>query len=119
VNYVDPSGLEYVDVNITGGPGIVGTAGYQFNDEGVAGYVGGGIGTPGAGVSISYSDDEITPGLSVGVNVGGPGFAAQIGYSFGKDVLRDEGVEGVFTEVGIGGGTPGAAITAAWVSDVQ
>lgn len=106
VNFIDPYGLWYIDINFSGGYWGGGTGGIVIGPEGISGYVGGGGVTPGVSGSIMWSPQNPTPGWTVS-----GGWAAIIGwqggYSFGKD-------GGKFWEIGIG--SPGASATGYYVS---
>jgi RHS repeat-associated protein len=106
INLVDPTGLWYVDFNVSGGNWLGVTAGVMVNDSGVYPYVGGGVVTPGVGGSITYSQSDPTPGWNVGLQ-GQAGVAGQVGYGFG-----DGG--GWFYEYGVGW-PPGASLTGYYV----
>jgi len=74
----------------------------MINNTGIYPYFGGGVVTPGAGASITWSPSTPTTGWNVGLQ-GQAGVAGQVGYGFG-----DNG--GWFWEVG-GGWPPGASLT--------
>ena len=98
ITRLDPLGLWYVDVNITGGRrGRGGTAGVQIGPAGVFGYVGAGVGN-GGGVSVSLNSGDPSSGWAMsGVISGGTrGLGGQITISYG--------VEGVSASVGGGWG---------------
>jgi RHS repeat-associated protein len=106
VNWVDPMGLDYMDINISIGFGLFGvTGGAMFDDNGnTYPYLGGGLMLPGFGASCTSSKDSATPGLNAGVQ-GGYGVAQQYGYSFADG--------STFNESGIG--SPGLSGTVFWV----
>lgn len=109
INWVDPLGLWYIDINISGGWWGVGiTGGVLIGPGGTYPYVGGGVMTPGITGSVTGSPSDITPGFNVGLQGQCPGLAAQGGWSFG-----DGG--GGFAEGGVGVGA-GASATGFWVS---
>lgn len=96
-NFKDPSGLWYIDFNLSGGtPFLIGfTVGIQVGSSGLFGYLGGGIVTPGLGGSVTWSPSDTTPGWSgAGQIQGGP--AGQYGTSMPAGSGTD------FWEVGAG-----------------
>lgn len=118
INYVDPYGLWYIDVNWSFGKfGAGGTGGFMFNEKGFYWYGGGGAMTPGSGFAVTWSPYDPSPGLNVGVQGGVFGIGAQYGFSFGKRGHGKCEVEnrGKFWEVGVS--TPGASITEYYVRD--
>ena len=63
INAIDPLGLWYIDINITGGwYGLVGTGGVFVGSNGIHPYAGGGIGTPGVSTSAMWSPNDPSPG---------------------------------------------------------
>ena len=78
---LDPSGLDYIDYNITGGSSIFGiTGGILVDDRGFAyPYLGGGLSSPGIGGSVSYSKDNISQGWNVGLGATVAGGTSQVG----------------------------------------
>lgn len=94
INRRDPLGLWYVDVNVSGGNIAGGTAGVMINDTGIYPYVGGGLTTPGVSVSTTWSPNNPTPGLNVGLQGSGGGYAGQIGIDANGNS---------FVEIGAGG----------------
>ncbi len=94
VNQKDPLGLWYVDINVSGGYIGGGTAGVMINDTGIYPYIGGGLSTPGVSVSTTWSPNDPTPGLNVGLQGSGGGYAGQIGIDPNGNP---------FVEVGAGG----------------
>ncbi|MFH1094322.1 MAG: hypothetical protein V1739_09275 [Candidatus Omnitrophota bacterium] len=94
INRTDPSGLWYIDINVSGGKWGGGTGGITIGSEGIGGYLGGGFVTPGFGGSLTWSPQNQSQGWNVGgqLNIG---FSGQYGYSFGKD-------GGKFWEIGAG-----------------
>jgi len=107
VTFIDPLGLWYVDLNGTlmvGGGSVI-TGGILFGTGGVYCYGGGGVGTPGA--SLTFSLQNPTPGLNVGVQGGYFGAAGQVG-------LDPTGAP--FAELGIG--TPGGSFTTYYLKNV-
>lgn len=107
INLIDPLGLWYININVSGGFWGGGTAGVLIGSEGVSSYGGGGVVTPGASASIMWSPQNATPGWTVG---GGGSFIFgwQGGYSFGNGGSN-------FWEIGIG--SPGASIAGYYVSN--
>ncbi len=115
VNSTDPSGMDYV--NIGGSFGVIVpvgpipipvtvSAGAIFDDKGdIYPYVGGGLGTPGPGGSITYSSDDVSTGLS------GQG---QAGYILGAQYNKELGGDGS-TEFGVM--SPGASAIGAYTFD--
>jgi RHS repeat-associated protein len=105
VNWIDPWGFWYVNINITGGfwGGI--TGGVIISNQGVQPYVGGGLVTPGASASVTWSSSNPTAGWNVS---GGfdAGVAYQSGYSYGNS--------SGWSEIG-GGWPPGASLTGYYV----
>jgi hypothetical protein len=63
VNLTDPSGLWYLDFNITGGAWVGVTGGIFLDPSGIHPYLGGGAVTPGVCGSINYSEwGSVSPG---------------------------------------------------------
>jgi RHS repeat-associated protein len=108
VNWVDPYGLWYVDVNITGGIGRGGaTGGVQIGPAGLFVYGGVGIGS-GRGVSVTINTGDPSPGLNPGIIVsGGTGEVGGLLSHGYKDIDFPGG-----TDIGVGWGVGfGLAIT--------
>jgi len=103
IRFIDPLGLEYLDLNVSFGfPFLLGfTGGIMWNKEGISPYIGGGIMNPGLGASLTWSPNDISPGVSVGVQVALI-LAGQGGYAFGKDCAPGS----FFGEIGMGGSFP-------------
>ena len=111
VNRIDPLGLWYIDVNVSGGWwGIVGTGGVIFSDQGIYYYGGGGIGTPGLSGGLTWSPLDPTPGLNFGVQ--GGGLLGIFGGQVGRDLQGNP-----FWEVGFV--SPGAAGTAFYIQQLE
>lgn len=112
VSRIDPLGLWYVDINVSGGWwGLGGTGGILIGEEGIYTYEGGGVVSPGIGGSITWSPQDPSTGWNVGVQ-GSAGLSGQYGYSF-KD-------KGKFWEVGAGASYPtlgGGSLTGYYVHD--
>ncbi|RLG24215.1 hypothetical protein DRN85_08035 [Methanosarcinales archaeon] len=110
VNFIDPLGLCYIDINISIGWWGGVTFGIMIGPGGsLYGYIGGGFITPpgGGAVTVSPSSDP-----TLGWNAGGQlGFwgGGQVGYSFGE--CGDWFGEGGFV-------TPGASLTGYYVWDI-
>jgi len=98
VNFLDPSGLWYIDINLSFGlPWLIGpTGGIMINDSGIYPYLGGGVMTPGLGGSLTGSPSNPTKEWNVGLQLAYI-IAGQGGYAFGKD-------GGWFWELGVGAG---------------
>jgi RHS repeat-associated protein len=111
MRFVDPLGLDYWDFNVTGGyiGGITGGIYYGQTSPGapytVHPYLGGGLTTPGASVSVNYSPSTISPGCFSGQISGevGPLFGA-----VGKTLTApsSKGIGSSFWETGLGWGFP-------------
>jgi hypothetical protein len=101
LNRSDVNGLWYVDIGGSIGGPIIGTIGVIIGPHGVHVYYGGGLGTPGFGVTYSPNDPD-------------PGFNAGITFSNGNLFQYGYGPSGTFAEAG--GGVPGAAATGFWVT---
>jgi len=98
VNFTDPYGLWYIDINISGGYIVGGTAGIIIGSKGIYTYEGPVATTPGVGGSIMWSPDNPTTGWNVAAQ--GMLIASyQRGYSFGKN-------GGWFSEYGLGAAYP-------------
>jgi RHS repeat-associated protein len=106
VSLIDPSGLLFVDVGVSGGLFGAGvTGGVQIGSGGVSIYGGVGVSTPGVGGSI-----QVGPG-----NVAGTGFGGQAQVAVGPGVV---GVAGSVSNdgsasVGVGAGFFGSKATGA------
>lgn len=96
INRIDPLGLWYIDINVSGGFWVGATGGVLINDNGVYPYFGQGLITPGIGGSITWSSSDPTPGWNFGIQGSGI-IAGQLGYALDG---------GRFTEVGFGGSFP-------------
>ncbi len=105
INFTDPLGLWYIDINISFGYGIGITGGTLICPGGIYPYAGGGIVSPPGGVSVTWSPSNPIPGWNVGLQ-GGYWGGGQIGYGFGKG-------GGSFWEVGFV--TPGGSFTGYYV----
>lgn len=109
VNFVDPYGLWYIDINVSAGFWGGGTGGIIIGPEGVYSYGGGGaMSSP--GFSVTWSPDDPSPGWNVGFQGGYLG-GFQTGYAFGKNGKG----KGPFTEFGFV--TPGVSLTGYYVSE--
>lgn len=97
VNFVDPYGLWYIDINITGGFGGGVTGGIMIGPEGIYPYEGPVATSPGIGGAIMWSSDNPTTGWNITAQVVGI-IAGQGGYSFKTNSY--------FKEIGIGGAFP-------------
>jgi RHS repeat-associated protein len=103
---IDPFGLYYVDIGVSGGVWVGGTFGVQIGTGGVFVYVGAGVTTPGIGGSIQFSPNKPSPGWggqfqgALGTGSVGPAGTATFG-------------PGGFTggSVGVGGGLFGSKTT--------
>jgi Ca2+-binding RTX toxin-like protein len=97
---VDPYGLWYINIGISGGFVVGGTAGVQIGSAGVFPYVGGGVTTPGLGGSVTFSPQDSSAGWGAQVQGAvGPGvYGAAGGINFDMDG-NVTGYEG-----GVGGG---------------
>ena len=91
VNYFDPLGLWYIDLNFSYSLGIIGpTVGVMLGPEGIYRYHGGGIILPpGLGGGITFSPGDASAGFNVAVQAGFPipigssGFFIPIGAQTG------------------------------------
>lgn len=111
ITRIDPFGLWYVDINISGGYWGGGTGGILIGSKGIYGYEGGGVVTPGIGGAITWSPQNPATGWNIGIQ-GTAGLAYQQGYSF-KD-------KSSFWEAGIGASYPtvaGASATGYYVHE--
>jgi len=109
INYVDPYGLWYIDINLSGGKIIGATGGVMISPEGLYFYGGGGLVTPPGGVAVTWSPGNPVPGWNVGFQaMVWHGIGSQVGYSFGEG-------GGWFVEFGFV--TPGASLTGYYVFD--
>jgi RHS repeat-associated protein len=105
ITRLDPFGLWYVDINISGGYWLGLTGGVMINDTGIYPYLGGGFVTPGVSGSITFSPSDPTTGWNVGLQ-GGYWGGGQVGYGFGQG-------GGFYWEGGFV--TPGASLTTFYV----
>ena len=76
INYSDPSGLWTVDLGLSAGSGWAGIeVGLQLSQNGLYSYGGVGVAQPGPGISLTYSKDDPSTGISTsaggGLIVGG------------------------------------------------
>ncbi len=105
VNFVDPSGTDYIDFNVTiNGPfGLGGTFGISNGEDGsIKPYAGVSFGTPGVTGTVSEVTGE--PGAP---GTGCLNASAYAGFGGGAGVCTGSGT---FTEKGFG--TPGASVSA-------
>lgn len=113
VNRIDPWGLWYVDVNFNIGFGFFGpTVGGLFTSTGLNLYAGGGPMTPGSGVSLTWSPDDVSTGWNYGLQGASPLGPIPLGPTI------QEGYDSAgapFAELGVS--TPGASATAYYVFD--
>jgi hypothetical protein len=108
-NRIDPLGLDYLDVNVSGGYVFGATGGLIVQDGCMRLYLGGGVVSPGVGASVTWSPSSASTGWNAAVQVqAGP--AVQIGRGLGSDGQPGE----LFVEVG-GGMPPGVALTGYYV----
>jgi len=107
VNWIDPFGLWYIDINVSLGYWGGGTGGILIGSKGIYPYSGGGIVSPPGGIAITWSPSDPTPGWTVGAQ-GGYWGGFQYGQSFG-----DGG--STFWEVGFV--TPGFSVTGYYVDE--
>ena len=71
LRYIDPLGLWYIDINITGGTGSWGgTGGVQIGPSGIYVYGGGGVGI-GGGASVTINSGDPSSGWSANTTVSG------------------------------------------------
>ena len=96
VNRTDPLGLWYIDFNFgVGSPWFIGgTGGIIISPEGIYGYAGGGLVTPGPSGSLTWSPMDVVEGWTGGIQFVG-GISYQGGYSFAQE-------DGEFGEIGLG-----------------
>ena len=105
VNFSDPYGYWYIDINISFGMwGIGVTGGIMFAPKGVYKYVGLGVMTPGPGGSLTFSKDDPAEGWNA---------ALQVNYMVSYQQGRDYTTLFDFREYGIG--SPGASFTMFYV----
>ena len=100
-NATDPTGLYYWDINLSVGWIIGITGGVMIDDTGWHPYIGGGLQTPGASGSVTFSPMNISPGLNGGIQATLPGLAGQFTYSRCGGASLEGGV-------GIGAGVSGS-----------
>jgi len=115
IRFTDPLGLEYLDLNFSFGfPFFIGfTGGVMWTKEEISPYIGGGIVSPGWGGSLTWSPNNISPGVSVALQLAAI-VAGQGGYSFGKGCTPGSW----FWEIGMGGSLPtiaGGSLTGYYV----
>ena len=107
INRTDPSGLWYIDLNVSlifpwwGG----GTAGAMINEKGIWKYSGGSVGLPGPGTSITYSQQDPSTGFNASVQ-GNFGYGVQLGYDSNNVPFAEQGLA-----------TPGGGYSAYFVDD--
>ena len=96
VRFIDPLGLTYIDINITGGTGAWGgSAGIQIGPDGLFVYAGGGYG---AGASVTGNSGSPSGGFSASETVsGGTG-------GWGGLATVSNGSDGVSGSIGAGWG---------------
>ena len=80
INWIDPLGLWYVNINGTLGYGIGITGGVMINNNGIYPYVGAGLTTPPGSVAITWSPSNPSPGWNESLQ-GGFWVGGQIGHS--------------------------------------
>jgi RHS repeat-associated protein len=106
VNLIDPSGLCFIDIGVSGGYGLGGTVGVQIGTDGSGGigihpYAGVGITTPTIGVSFQGSNGDISAGNSIGAQAS----AGPVTGSISTSGSGDPTVEGGY---GVSLGPPGS-----------
>ncbi len=104
-SYVDPLGLWYIDINVSGGYWGGGTGGLLIAPEGIYPYLGGGLVSPFGGFSLTWSPQSPSTGWNYGV-IGG--FWIGWGWGYSK-------VGGAYWEIGFK--TPGGSGTGYYVYD--
>lgn len=104
VNRIDPSGLWYIDLNLSLGWGVGLTGGVLINPQGMWPYLGGGGMSPPGGLSITWSPGDPCHGLNSGLQAG-----ALIGFQRGYSVRSHDW----FWEIGFM--TPGYSLTGYYV----
>jgi len=82
-NRIDPFGLWYVDLNVSGGFWIGATGGLLISSHGIYPYAGGGFTSPPGGFSLTWSPSDPTIGWNIGLQ-GGYWIGGQGGYSWGQ-----------------------------------
>jgi hypothetical protein len=115
MRYIDPLGLEYLDLNFSFGfPFFLGfTGGIMWNKTEISPYIGGGVVSPGWGGSLTWSRLDISPGVNVALQLAAI-IAGQGGYAFGKGCEKGSW----FWEIGMGGSLPtlaGGSLTGYYV----
>jgi len=106
VNFIDPLGLWYYDVNVSLGKWIGATGGFIIGPQGIYPYLGGGFVSPPGGITVTWSPYDVTTGWNVAVQPVS-NIAFQYGYSFGEG-------GGKFWEIGVGL-PPGLSLTGFYV----
>jgi len=115
VNYRDPYGFWYVDIGVSiGWLGLAGISGVMIGPEGIYKYAGGGSGfsyPPGAGLSITWSPNDVKTGWNVGLQYG-----HWIGEQRGYSLWGEEKMAEPFWEIGLV--TPGFSLTEFYVEQI-
>jgi RHS repeat-associated protein len=103
VNYTDPSGLRYVDFNVSvSGPGLGLTGGFMKDDEGRRyAYLGLSASGVGGGASVNFSPGEVTEGWNTGLSGQYGLVSGQVGTTTDSGTLQ-EAIDNGFVEAGIG-----------------
>ncbi len=122
VNWGDPFGLRYTDVNVSvGGVNFLGvTFGVMFGPSGIYPYVGGGIVSPGVSGAITESTSDPTPSWNAGLQVQAGG-AGQVGYSFENGSFYGELGVGISVPTLVGGSLTGFYVLGPnkWLKDLM
>ena len=106
VSRIDPLGLWYIDINISGGSWVGLTGGLLISEAGVQAYGGGGFVTPGISGMVTFSPENPSPGWNFGLGGAILGGATQAGF---------DSKGNFFSEYGIGGPL-GVSLTAFFVT---
>lgn len=124
VSRIDPLGLWYIDINVTGGSGKGGTVGVQIGPSGV--YVYGGVGYgSGGGASVTLNTGEPSSGFSVNATTSGGtgtvGGLASLSYdSSGLSKTGNTlGTAGVGWGVGFGAAVTGTYTHSVWKPNLK
>jgi len=110
VNALDSTGLWYVDFNFSGGYlfGVTGGVFYDGTTDTFHPYLGAGLVTAGAGLSLNYSDGIVSPKFWSGQVQSGFGFPVSPLLGIGPDAAVGTDATGSkFKEAGVCIGTPG------------
>lgn len=93
INFTDPYGLWYIDINLSGGFWGGGTGGILIGPEGVYRYEGGGVVSPKVSGAIMWSPYDVEEGWNIGLQfVGGIAYQRSGAWADKKNTAWELGI---------------------------